>query len=478
MIRCEDCFKAFASKRTLYQHIRQKHKKEPTLHLRKFMCGHCDRTLSSSFNLLRHIRTVHQYNGNFKCNSCFYVFGCIENLQSHERESHFHASHTELFRRTVYSETLNVSSVQTSIHGAFTVFRFEMEQENIEPFQFLTSNQTKIITFLNNKLPSKGSSRLGITLHVQLCKPLEDQRVTVYFHSPMERLAHEITEEELSNMVDSLISQLNVYCSGGSGWVTETLKRLEIRMAGPYRESASSYIGTPSELKDLRRSLLNIRNKDEYCFLYSVLAALFPQKKHAERPSTYLPYMDRLVFNSSDFPMSLSKIRYFEKHNNVAIAVYRLDEGRLVNVFHSKNPKCRRKVKLLLLVDENKSHYCLIKNFSNIMHHLSRSPKKRTKGPKSRFCGNCMQSIAKHNFVNHVQFCEEHKPLEIKMPAHDKRLFFDNWQKTQLNPFVVYADLEAIDVPSNGTDDPNVSTVEIEKQYPASFGAVLVDSNG
>ena len=295
----------------------------------------------------------------------------MESLKAHEQQTHFLASHANIFHRKRFSESLDISSVQKSIQGLFTIYRFTMDHENIEPFQFLTSNEEKIITFINSKLPLHGSSRVGITIYVKLCKPLEDEQIMVYFHSPMERLAHEITEEELTNQTDSLISQLNVYCSSGSGWVIETLNTLEIRMAGPYRENASSFIETPSELKDVRRSLLNVRNKDEFCFLYSVLAGLFPQKKHADRPSTYSPYMDQLVYNWSDFPMSLSKIRYFEKQNNVSVTVYRLHESRLVNVFHSKNPTCNRKVKLLLLIDESKSHYCLIKNVSNVMHHLT-----------------------------------------------------------------------------------------------------------
>ena len=174
--------------------------------------------------------------------------------------------------------------------------------------------------------------------------------------------------------------------------------------------------------------------------------------------------MDQLVYKLSDFPMSLSKIPSFEKLNNVSISVYRFEQGRLLNVFYSKNQKCRRKVKLLLLVDHDKSHYCLTKNFSNLMHHLTRSSSKRVGGPRTRFCGNCMQSIVKHNFSNHVQFCEHHKPLEIKTPDNNKKLTFENWQKTQLNPSVVYADLKAIDVASDGAGENNNSnTIEIER---------------
>ena len=64
------------------------------------------------------------------------------------------------------------------------------------------------------------------------------------------------------------------------------------------------------------------------------------------------------------------------------------------------------------------------------------------------------------------------------MPDNNKKLTFENWQKTQLNPFVVYADLEAIDVGSDGAGGNNIpNTIEIARQYPASFGAILVNFN-
>jgi len=111
---------------------------------------------------------------------------------------------------------------------------------------------------------------------------------------------------------------------------------MEIRIAVPFKGTKSSFIETPVELKSVYRSLLIIKSKDEFCFLYSVLAGLFPQKKHVERPSTYSPYMDQLVYKLSDFPMILSKIPSFEKLNNVSISVHRFEQGRLLNVFIAK----------------------------------------------------------------------------------------------------------------------------------------------
>ena len=200
-------------------------------------------------------------------------------LESHEKQIHLQASPSAFFQRAVSDHNLQASCVQTSIKDTFKVFGLNLQPENVELFQFLTSSEEGIVSFVNKKLPFHGWNRLGITIHVTLCKPLEEERLTVYFHSPMERVAHELVQDDFINMIDAIISQLNVYCSGGSGWVVKTLKALEIIIAGPFKGTASSFIETPVELKNVYRSLLNIKNKDEFCFLYSVLAGFFSSEK-------------------------------------------------------------------------------------------------------------------------------------------------------------------------------------------------------
>ena len=74
-------------------------------------------------------------------------------------------------------------------------------------------------------------------------------------------------------------------------------------------------------------------------------------------------------------------------------------------------------------------------------------------------------------------FCEQNAPLEIRMPNESTSIEFSHWEKTQKCPFVVYADLEAINVASTVVQaEPYSRTREVERQYPASFGDVLVDS--
>ena len=62
------------------------------------------------------------------------------------------------------------------------------------------------------------------------------------------------------------------------------------------------------------------------------------------------------------------------------------------------------------------------------------------------------------------------------MPIESPSVEFVSWEKTQKCPFVVYADLEAINVASPQTPRVKSRTKEIERQYAASFGAVLIDT--
>ena len=117
----------------------------------------------------------------------------------------------------------------------------------------------------------------------------------------MERFGHEVIEDDYNHFVDQLISQLNIHCTASSGWVVESFLAVEIKVA-VIMETRSSYIETPASLSGLRRSILNVKNKrDEFCFLYSVLAALYPQKKNVDQPSSYVDKFDELHFQKTTF---------------------------------------------------------------------------------------------------------------------------------------------------------------------------------
>ena len=259
----------------------------------------------------------------------------------------------------------------------------------IDPFNYLISKQQSIIDFVNEKLSQLSNLKVGVIIAVKLVKPLTNDDVTAFFNSHFMRLADHITYEEYHVHIDQLWSNLSVYAFSGSDWVIDSLLSIEVKTATCQMACESSYIATSTILKGLSRSLLNIKNKkDNFCFLCCVAAAIFSFTGRPSHPSSHKENVRRLKFNSARMPMHLSSIPTFERSKDVSINVYQLEGRKLVAVYYSKRKSSKRRINLLRLVEGSNSHYCLITNFSNLLHRLTRSESKRKKGSKSKFCSN------------------------------------------------------------------------------------------
>ena len=175
MHRCDDCRKVFASKKSLYQHTRKKHGKKPTLSQTKFRCGHCETEFVSTRNLLRHLKNQHNLAGNYKCNCCSTIFRAQLPLNEQLRTFHSIQSNSQGTKLLNFSESVSASAIKTALKSSFTVYRLDLEKNDVESFHYLISNTNHIISFINAKLPDDGSSRIGLTIYVQLCKPLEGE---------------------------------------------------------------------------------------------------------------------------------------------------------------------------------------------------------------------------------------------------------------------------------------------------------------
>ena len=156
--------------------------------------------------------------------------------------------------------------------------------------------------------------KIGFTIAVDLVKPLNNDEVTAFFNSFLARIANNITDKEYLDHVDQLMSKLKVFASCASGWKIDCLQSVEVKTATCQTLSGSSYIDTPDLLKGLSKSFLNVKNKnDNFCFLYSVAAAIFPFNGRATYTKSQKENVKKLKFNSSPMPMSLSSIASFEK---------------------------------------------------------------------------------------------------------------------------------------------------------------------
>ena len=401
---------------------------------------------------------------------CPKFFGTEKSLYDNEVAEH--RLPEENVRRKRTGSPAQVEATTVALNDRFKTHCLKLRKEEvsiIDPFSYLVKHQQSIMDFIDTELQKKVNMKIGLTFAVDLVKPLNNDEFMAFFSSFLARIANNITDEEYLDHVDQLMSKLNVFAPCSSGWVTESLQLVEVKTTTCQTLNSSSYIETPNILKGLSRSLLNVKNKnDNFCFLYSVAAALFAFTGRAFSRKSQKENVKQLKFNSSRMPMPLSSIQPFEKSNIVSINVYQLQNGKLVAVFYSMNKNSKHRVNLLCLVSGSKTHYCLIKNFSNLLQRLTQSEKKRRNGSKSRFCKNCFQSITKRNYMNQIKFSESNVPLEIRMPSSSPTIEFVIWQKTQKVPFVVYADPEAKDVCSADAQRIGSHTKKMTDSIPAA----------
>ena len=90
---------------------------------------------------------------------------------------------------------------------------------------------------------------------------------------------------------ENLVSTIEYFKQRGSGLILDKLISLDLHLLEFDPLRATSYIPLPACIQN-RKAVINIKNKDEKCFLWSVIAGLYgdTHAENHERLSHYLEY--------------------------------------------------------------------------------------------------------------------------------------------------------------------------------------------
>ena len=136
---------------------------------------------------------------------------------------------------------------------------------------------------------------------------------------------------------------------------------------------ASNYIELHKKFQNSKKGLLNIQNNDQKCFLWCVLAHLYPinVRNHPELVSKYTDIAHELDLTDCSWPMTIDSIGNFEVRNNFSINVFGLNEkgDKVIPVRISTNSdkQAIRTIDLLYIRTDDNSHYVLIKDLSRLV---------------------------------------------------------------------------------------------------------------
>ena len=274
-----------------------------------------------------------------------------------------------------------------------------------------------------------------------------------YFNSPTyTNLESDNVQHLIDFSKDSILAQMEMYAEKGSNWVFKEVVKVEIHTVEYNPNKGSSYIDLPSWIKN-KKAIVNIKNKDDKCFLWCILRYLHPRDRDEERIKDLEKYEFSLNTKGITFPMKVNNITQFEKPNPElpGINVFSNDDKMIIYPLREAKRDCKNTIDLFLYEEDGASHYTLIKNF----HRLIRSQKTVSSNGKIFICKRCFTHYTKEELLEkHIKYCSNNQTALITMPKPNTMLYFKNYYKQLPIPFVVYADFECFTKPIN-TCSPN-----------------------
>ena len=342
-----------------------------------------------------------------------------------------------------------IKELNRALKGLAKSYEIEL-QDNLNPLNHFTKTRPLTESHLEDLSKTMKGFEFIETLEVTFEKDTIDlktgNRVSIYKTAFFNGEAKIVTtvddiEPELNMSRKEILNVIDKWVSEGSGWVIDRIDShyLNVTLYKPL--NGSSYIELPTELRNSKKGLINMKNKDEECFRWCHIRHLNPQIKYPEIIKKEDKKMiNELNYDGIDFPLSQKHYNKVEKRNSIRINVFGYEDGQPFPIHISKET-FEDQMNLSLITKDEKKHYVLIKDFNAFMYNQSKHKERK------HFCRYCLQCFSSERILaSHVNNCLAINGAQaINMSKQGENILkFNNFHKQLPVPFVIYADFEAI----------------------------------
>ena len=347
-------------------------------------------------------------------------------------------------------------------------------EPGLSPVDFLNRNYKTLEEFFTYHRNTKFNMLLVCLMEQQIFS--KDKGVVglnqskAYFTSG---ILKNLKSTDVNKLIDlchkKILNDIDAYQENGSGWYFNEVVQLEIHTVEFNPAKGSTYIPLPDWISN-KKAIVNIKNKDEKCFLWCILRYLYPRDRDEERLTDLKKYENSLNTKGISFPMKLRDISKFEKLNPSlpGINVFSVDENKKFYPLRMAERDCLNTIDLFLYEEDGVSHYSLIKNFTRLI----KTQKTKSKNGTIFICKKCFTHFTKEELLQkHIKYCSNNETVCVKMPPTNTLLGFKNNHKQLPIPFVVYVDFECFTKPMN-TCSPNPKesyNYNYQKHEPSGF---------
>ena len=347
---------------------------------------------------------------------------------------------------------------------------------NKDPLLQLQNTRKAINNHIIKILTSKKGLKFIETLKVTLNKQTKDKitQKTAYFNSKAQEITNNVmVVESLKLSKDQILNIIAQWISEGSGWTIESVDNHYLNIVQYKPMEGSSYIELPPELRNGKKGLINMKNKDNECFRWCHIRSLNPKDKDPQRiKRSDKEYINNLDYSGIEFPVTTKQYNKIEKQNEININVFGYENKQPYPIYTSKE-KYEKHMELLLITEDENKHYVLIKDFNRFMFNQTKHEHRK------HFCMHCLQCFSSERVLNnHNDNCIQVNGTQaVKMPDKDNNILkFNNFHKQQPVPFVIYADFLAITEKISGClpNDSKSYTEAYQKHTDCGFGYKVV----
>ena len=316
----------------------------------------------------------------------------------------------------------------------------------------------------------KTKQQLTLECEMKKTNPATGETITdqPHFHS----FQHLILEgndfdEIFEKMKDKIILSFEKWISRGSQWNFKSGLKLILNINNVRLLKGTSYIPLPKKLKN-KHAIINPENKDKKCFLWAItiheLLKEDPSLRNTQRITKKLKRKAKeFNVNGRKFPCRFSDIDKFENNNNIAINLFGFDEKEKTYPLRISVKKGENRVNILLIENDGKKHYCLIKSMSRLL--TSQNSKRKN---KIYLCIYCLQIFGKEKILEeHLEYCSKFKCGKTVYPTKGTKLKFKDYEKMHDVPFIIYADFECYLEPVD--NDIGEHTKQFQKHNPSGY---------
>ena len=244
----------------------------------------------------------------------------------------------------------------------------------------------------------------------------------------------------LNSAYEELKHRLDIWTGEGSGWIIDNIEAIFIDIPNYDPLVGSSYTILPPELNNPKKSLINLKNKDNECFKWCHIRFINLQDKHPERIKKQDKEIAKtLDYRGINFPMKAIDYEIIEERFNINVNVFDY-ENRVFPLYVSE--KFNEQVLNVLLIKNGniESHYVLIKDFNRLMY----SQIKTKNVHKKHFCMSCLQNFTTKEILNsHRERCFLINGTQA-VKYETGKIKFKTFNKQIPIPFKIYADSKCL----------------------------------